>query len=303
MDLPGRFLVPPVVKRQGGSASLAQWRRAGLTDRQVRDRVRTGWMWRVHHGVYAVGQLTPRGHLWAAALAVRAPVSYWSAAASWDLMRWPSGNVDVTTTGRAAHHPGIRVHRSRTLTSEDVTRQDPDGLPVTTVARTLVDLATVLTPHRITRALHRAEELRLLDAGELRAAAQRAPGRRTTALKQALGELTAPDIIRSDAEELFYELVKEAGLPPPLVNHDVAGLECDFVWPEHRLIVETDGGETHATRRGFERDRRKDAKLTIAGWRVLRFSYWQIVEEPSTVLAALRAATASAPPARLAASP
>jgi very-short-patch-repair endonuclease len=273
--------------------SAAQLRTAGLGRGAIHARVQRGRLVRLHRGVYAVGhaQLTPLGWRWAAVLAcggpVRAALSHRSAAAVWDLLPSPA-QFDVTTRHDAHGRSGVRVHRSTTLTAEDVTHAK--GLPVTTVARTLVDLASVLTPHRLERVVHRAEHLRLLDTHSLDEQLARAQGRPTNALRGAVERLASrePDITRSELEERFLTLVLDEQFPRPEVNATVGAHEVDFLWRAERLIVETDGAATHATPTAFERDRRRDAELAAMGFRVLRFTYAQVVETPRAVAAALR---------------
>lgn len=176
-------------------------------------------------------RLTYRGGLWAAVLACggvdAAVLSHRSAAALWDLIPPPAGPIDVTSRRRSASAPGLRVHRSRTLTPDEIATLD--GLPLTTPARTLLDLQEVLSPHRLTRVVHRTEQLRLLDARALTAP----PGRRSRGLRDAANDLasTGPQITRSKLEERFLRLVHDAGLPQPQVNVRVHGHEVDFLWP------------------------------------------------------------------------
>ena len=272
--------------------STTQLLAAGLGQGAIEHRVRRGRLHPKHRGVYAVGtpHLTARGRLWAALLACGGPgaaiLSHRSAAAVWDLLPSPA-KFDVTTLANSRSPKTIRVHRSTTITPTDITEHD--GLPVTTVARTLIDLASSLSPHRLKRVVHRAEHLRLLDTHSLDEQFARANGRRTHPRRQALQTLENhdPDITRSTLEERFLALVLEAQLPRPEVNVMVGGHEVDFFWPEHRLIVETDGAATHFTRTAFEDDRRRDAELTTLGHRVVRFTRRQVVKQPRATLATL----------------
>jgi very-short-patch-repair endonuclease len=149
----------------------------------------------------------------------------------------------------------------------------------------------VLVPRRLRTAVERAEILRLLDAGALRTRVSALPGRRTRALEAILAELAVrdPHLTRSTLEERFHALVEQFGLPRPQGNVVVAGLEVDFLWRDQRLVVETDGAATHLTPSAFEEDRRRDARLAVAGYRVLRFTWRRIVDEPREVAATLRA--------------
>ena len=289
--------VAAIAARQEGVISTAQLRSVGLDRNAVTLRVRQRRLHRLHRGVHAVGhtRLTWRGRLWAAVLACGGPdlaaVSHRSAAALWDLAPPPAGPIDVTTLGSSRSTPAIHVHRSRTIDPErDIVRLN-DGLATTTPARTLVDLAGALSAHATERVCHRAQTLRLLDAHAVEELLSRAGGRRTRGLKAALASLTAagPDITRSELEERFLALVAQAGLPKPEVNATVAGCEVDFLWRSARLIVETDGASTHLTPQAFEEDRRRDAALQVAGFRVVRFTWRQVTSDPKGVVRTLRA--------------
>jgi hypothetical protein len=231
--------------------------------------------------------------MWAAVLACGGPaavaLSHGTAAAAWDLSPLPARRLDVTTMGQGRPTRDLHVHRSRTLQPLNDFVHQHDGLPVTTVARTLVDLAQVLTPHQLERACHRAEVLRTLDRVEIERCLVN--GRRSRPLREALATLAHadPQITRSELEERFLELVAEADLPPPLTNAQVAGYEVDFLWPEQRLIVETDGAATHLTPTAFEEDRRRDAAFQVAGLRIVRVTWRQVTEEAGAIRATLRA--------------
>jgi very-short-patch-repair endonuclease len=277
--------------------SIAQLHAAGLGRGAIHARVLAGRLVRVYRGVYAVGhaQLAPLGWRWAAVLACggpdRAALSHRSAAAVWDLLPSPA-QFDVSTLANARSTAKIKVHRSATLRPDDIVLRD--GLPLTTVARTLVDLATVLPAHRLERAVHRAEHLRLLDTHALDRQLARASGRRTTALKGAVERLQVkdPDLTRSELEERFLTLIVNEQFPRPEVNARVGPYEVDFLWRDHNVIVETDGQATHLTPTAFEEDRRRDAALSVLGFTTLRFTYRQVVDAPSTVVRAMGAVLA-----------
>jgi very-short-patch-repair endonuclease len=294
LHTPADLAVARVAARQGGVVSAAQLHAAGLGRGAIHARVRAGRLVRLHRGVYAVGhaQLTVLGWRWAAVLACGGPdqavLSHRTAAAVWDLLPSPA-KFDVTTLAAAHSTATIRVHRSTTFTRGDVVRRD--RLPITTVARTLVDLTATLTPHQTERVVHRAEHLRQLDMHSLDAQLARAQGRATKALVSAIERLQVrdPEITRTELEERFLRLVVNAQLPRPEVNVIVGPYEVDFLWREQRLIVETDGGATHATPTAFEEDRRRDAVLSMLGFRTLRFIYNQVFHEPGFVLSAVAA--------------
>jgi very-short-patch-repair endonuclease len=192
--------------------------------------------------------------------------------------------------GHGASTRAIAVHRSRTLTEADRTGQD-DGLALTTVTRTLVDLADVLTPHRLERVLHRAQHLRLLDAAALERRLAELPGRRAHALRAALATLAhaGPDLTRSELEERFLALVATGRLPRPELNVRLGPFEVDALWRAQRLVAELDGAAAHLTPRAFDADRRRDADLQVRGLRVVRFTWRQVVHEPRAVAGTLRA--------------
>ena len=267
---------------QGNAISAAQLHDAGFDGEAIKYRVRTGWLEPVHRGVYSIGELTPAGRLWSAVLATDGALSHASAAAVWDLLPWPSGRIEIATLTHRRSTAAIRVHRPRTLTLDDITRDPRHGLPVTRVKRLLIDMTPRLTPHRLERFVHRAEHLRILDVPDP------CPRRLRIALDTlALGP---PQITRSELEERFLELVAHAGLPRPLVNHERGDYTCDFVWPEPKLIVETDGARTHNTDSAFVADRRRDVNLKLAGWDTLRFTWYDVVRDPAWTQAALRKA-------------
>jgi very-short-patch-repair endonuclease len=203
-------------------------------------------------------------------LATGGVLSHRSAGAAWDLMPPPAGPVDVTTL-RASHpREGIRVHRSKTLDPLTDVVRDEDGLPRTSVARTLVDLADVLNQRRLKRVLKRAETMRIADVKQL-------PGRRR------LPVVHEPELTRSALERRFRRLLRRHGLPQPRSNATVLGNEVDFLWADARLVAETDGRDAHLTPTAFEDDRRRDADLLVAGYRVVRFTWAQVTEEPLRV--------------------
>jgi very-short-patch-repair endonuclease len=148
----------------------------------------------------------------------------------------------------------------------------------------------VLDHRRLKRALERAVELRILDGRAMDGSLSRARGRRGIgALRRLLTDLHGdPAPVRTEIERLFLELVREAGLPLPVVNAYVGPYEVDFHWPARRLVVDTDGRATHDTPHQFEEDRRRDLELTLAGWRVSRISWRQVVHEPERVVELLR---------------
>jgi hypothetical protein len=282
--------------------TVEQLYRLGLSRSGVHNRVARGRLHRLYRGVYAVGHtsLALDGKRLAAVFACGpgAALSHRSAGALWGICRGQA-KWDVTTAGRGRKAPAnIRLHRVRAPLGAAVA--NCHGIPITTVSRTLLDLADVLPRQALERALHEAEHLRLLDARELTENIGGASGRRTKALAAALAE-PSPGITRSVLEERFADLVAKAGLPPPRRNvhvHIRGGLvEVDVLWPDEMVIVELDGA-AHRTRRAFEADRRRDAALASEGYVVVRLTWDRVTREPAEIETELRRLIASRRQAR-----
>jgi Protein of unknown function (DUF559)/Transcriptional regulator, AbiEi antitoxin len=252
--------------RQWGVVSRAQLHGLDISGATVDVWVRRGRLVVLHRGVYAVGHAAlRRDGRWLAAVPA-------------------CGEAAALSHVSAAAH----LHRSRSLDARDTTNHH--GIPITTVPRTLLDLAAGVQAHRLERALAQAERLRLYDHRGIEDVLSRANGHRgRTPLTQATAQ--EPTFTRSELEAWFLALIRDAGVDQPLVNFaltapDHPRLEVDFCWPQHRLIVEFDGWESHRARAAFEQDRRRDAALQEAGWRVLRFT-WR--EDPTTIQRRLQA--------------
>jgi hypothetical protein len=281
-----------LVDRQWGVASLAQLRAAGLSADAVERRVRTGRLHRLYRGVYGVGDraLRVEGRRLAAVLASGpgAVLSHRSAAAHWGLLATDQERIDVTAPRSRQGVPGIRLHTSRSLDAQDAANHR--GLPITTIARTLLDLAATVRDDQLERALAQAMYLQVYDQRAITDVIHRSNGHRgTNVLKQATKQ--EPQITKSDWEIRMLRLVRGANIPEPICNrplHAPDHGECkpDFYWPAHDLIVETDGWEAHRTLAAFRSDRAKDAALTAAGYKVLRFT-WDVHD--ATVVRRLRA--------------
>jgi hypothetical protein len=210
--------------------------------------------------------------------------SHLSAARLWGLISFDPEVIEVTVPKRRRSRRPYRVHEER-LPAAD--RTQLDDIPVTALPRTLYDLAAT-TPRRRTfeRMLRRAEDLKLLDLGEIDAMLARTGG--GAALVRAL-EIYQPEVVvlRSDLERDFRALVTASGLPRPSHNFVVAGYELDVYWPEHRLAVELDVFETHGSRLSFEGDRERDEELLLHGISTVRITGPRLAREPDAVLARL----------------
>jgi very-short-patch-repair endonuclease len=218
-----------------------------------------------------------------------AVVSHQSAASLWGMRparpteRWSTGAdpepVDVTVVGgNRGHRPGIRARRVARLDAGERTVRD--GIPITTPARTLVDLAEVAGTRELERAVAWAEREGLVAREALAVLLTRHRGRPgTPALRAVLDVQGGPALTRSEAEARFLALVRKAGLPAPEANVTIGRYEIDFLWRTAGIAVEVDGFRHHSSRPRFEGDRSKDAWLLAAGTRVLRLSWRQIVHE------------------------
>jgi very-short-patch-repair endonuclease len=270
-----------------GVATTARLVGAGLTRDGIAHRVAHGWLIRRHRGVYLVGPVAgPFAEEMAAAMAIGADagVSNGAAAAMWKIRARIDGPIDVSVGGRHARsRPGIRVHNVSVLE-----RTVLNGVPVTTPAWTLLDLAATLAADDLARAVEEARVLRLVTPADLERLPRR-PGR--AALLRTLE--VEPRMTRSEGERRLVAVMRRAGLPMPQTNVRVVGHEVDALWPEQRLVVEVDGIDAHGiTHAQFERDRARDASLVAAGYRVIRVTWRQLRHEPELVAARIAAALA-----------
>jgi very-short-patch-repair endonuclease len=278
-----------IAEDQHGIVTTAQLIGVGLTKSAISKRARVGRLHRIHRGVYAVGHRAPKEETrWMAAVLACGPgaaLSHGAAAVHWGLLRPLEGLVDVTvpTQNGRKRQQGIRVHRCAALseapwsTSGSLKRLKTwstvrDRIPVTTVARTLVDIRVTLAPYLVRRAIREAEFLGL-----------------------ELGEIKT-DRTRSELERYFLRLCRRFGLPRPEVNVLIGGMTVDFLWRSARLVVETDSYATHGGTVAFENDRERDLRLRRLGYSVHHFSEQQLRLAPEAVAedvaAALRGAQA-----------
>jgi very-short-patch-repair endonuclease len=166
---------------------------------------------------------------------------------------------------------GVRIHRVRDLRPDEVT--EVDGIPVTTPARTLLDISETLTAREVEQALAKALRMHLVTREEMYQMVERHPRHPGARLLRLLGAEGGPSFTRSEAEEKLLEITRSARLPAPELNVKVLGHEVDFLWRNARLVAEVDGYAFHASRISFAADRQRDAELTAAGYRVLRFTW------------------------------
>jgi predicted transcriptional regulator of viral defense system len=282
--------------RQNGVFSLAQLEALGLTQNAVHKRAKRGQLHRIHRKVYALVPpelLTRHGRYMAAVLACGpgAVLSHRSAADRLELRATNRSGIDVTIPGTGSRgFDGIDIHRSTTLDARlDTTIVD--GIPCTTVARTLLDLCAVVPRRAVERAFDQAEVMHRLDQRALESQLARNAKRSEAAIMRAIVEQhrAGSTVTWSKFEESFLAVCRDANVPTPEVNVWVTppdggpALQVDFLWRDARLIVETDGHATHGTRAAFERDRLRDQRLVAAGWRVVRITWRQLTEDPERV--------------------
>ncbi len=233
-----------------------------------------------------------------------AVLSHRTAAAHLGLRPTDRGKIDVTVPGRSrSRHPRIDVHRSNTLTRADITLEN--GIPCTSVARTLLDLAEVVSRRALERAFDQTEAMQVFDLLAIQHQLERNPTRRAARLVHAIlsEHYIGSTLTWSELEEAFLALCRRLRLPLPKVNEwiDLADglpmIRADFVWREQRVIVETDGDRFHGTRQARERDSRRDQRATLAGWRPLRTTWRQVMLRPRELEPVLLRLVRAPPPA------
>ncbi len=263
--------IAALAAQQRGLVTRKQLLAAGIPERSVSRRLAAGRLHRLHRGVYLVGHpVPPPLALELAALLACGPtavLSHRTAAVLWRFLPSWAGPVEVIAPDRRCRpRPGLKPHAAKLQRPEITTRQ---ALRITTPARTLADLASVLDPTELERATNEAEVLGLVEGRSARAG-----------------------VTRSEAERRLLALLRRAGLPPTATNTRIAGQEVDVLYAEARLVVEMDGYAFHRTRAAFERDRRRDAELAAAGFRVVRVTWRALTTEPEALIARLAGALA-----------
>lgn len=273
---------------QYGIVSRAQLLTSGIPLHTIDGRVKRTRLHLVHRGVYRVGPVTAaRAREMAAILACGsgAVLSHRTAGVLRHIVR-PGGAdtpLDITVVGAIRCVAGVRVHRSR-LVPEDI--ELIDALPITSVARTLLDLAAAIDPAELEQAFAVAERERFVTRAELAAVLARYPRHRGAYRLRALAvSNTEPLFSRSEAETRLLRLIRGAQLRAPATNVRVHGFEVDLYWQAQRLVVEVDGYAYHSSEDAFNRDRRRDAVFAAAGIRVIRVTWRQIARDREATVA------------------
>lgn len=278
-----------IAGRAHGVATRAQLLDAGLTAEQIRGRLRAGGLLRVHRGVYRVGHQAPSleaAYLGAVlASGEGALLSGLAAAHLHGIVRGtpPPAEVTARTERRIK---GVKTHRCRSLDTGD--RSSVRGIPATSVPRTLVDIATVLSADALARACHEAG----VRYGTTPAQVEEALARRSNvAGARRLRRVIHGDVpvTLSKLEARFLDLLRDEGLPLPVTNRPAGGRRVDCRWPERRLTVELDGYRFHNSRHSWEQDRRRERQARARGDEFRRYTYDDVAEERTLMLAELRA--------------
>jgi very-short-patch-repair endonuclease len=250
--------------------------------------VEAGWLVPQHDGVYAVGHtaLTHHSHLIAAVFACgeEALLSHRAAGWLWGILRG-SQPIEVTAPRGRKPQKGFILHRSRLIHDED--RALIDNIPVTSLARTIVDLADVLSEERLADAVHESEIRGLFDLKKVLRVLARLPGRKGRhKLRRVLAAYRdVQPFVRSRGERIVLELCEQHGLPTPRTNTWIGSHEVDFFWPEANLALEFDGAAVHRTTKAFYEDRKRDRFLAAKGIHVVRATDR---DEPSALASELK---------------
>jgi predicted transcriptional regulator of viral defense system/very-short-patch-repair endonuclease len=281
-----------LIRRQHGVVTRRQLLEFGFTQKAIVHRIRTGRLHPLYRGVYVVGrpELTRHGKWMAAVLSCgdQAVLSHASAAALWGIRDKEGRQIEISVPGdRSPRHPGIRVHRRAALTARDVTKRH--GIPVTTPACTLIDIAPRLDDRQRETAINEADKLDLIDPERLRKELDRRPGRAgTKPLKKVLDRHSFV-LTTTELERLFAPIAKRAGLPKPETQAWVNGFRVDFYWPDLGLVVEVDSLRYHRTPAQQARDVVRDQVHAVGELIPLRFTYAQVAFEPGYVEGTVRA--------------
>lgn len=295
--------IAAIAAAQRGRVATRQLTAVGFTPSRISTRVRNSHLIRVGHGVYAVGYVAPAPLIRETeALLACGPgsvVSYTSTAVMWEMIPpRPGEPIHLTTSGQQRSRAGIVVHRSRVLADADVTIHL--GLPLTSPARTLLDLCDVLGPREVERALDEALARRIVTIDNVLDVADRFRSRKgAQALFRMALDRTMPDgASRTKWQRIASKAFRDAGLPPAEEDVWWLGYQHDFLWRAHRVTLEIDGYPWHATKTNLERDRAKDVKVKQAGGDPNRVSNTQVERRIFEVVALVAARLALHDPAR-----
>jgi very-short-patch-repair endonuclease len=282
--------IAAIAARQQALITRGQLVELGVGRGAIEHALARGRLHAMHRGVYALvanAALPPLARQRAAVLACGegALISHHCAGAMWAIRPEVSGEIDVTIVGRdgGRDRPGLCVHRVATLHPRDALRHA--GIPITSPARTLLDIAPQLSERSLERAFDEALVRKIMSLGAVKAVLARYPNRpgaaRIRALARADRKTTAT---RSQGEERFLQMVRKSGLPDPEVNVRIGGFVADFLWRRERVVLEIDGYDYHRGRVAFERDHERDAVHQHSEFVVIRATWRQLEDAPEAVL-------------------
>jgi len=302
-------IICSIADRQQGVVSRRQLLKEGLSASLIQKRTESLRLVTLHSGVYAVGQapLTLRSRHTAAVLAGGpcAALSHRSAAAHWGIAA-PPRRIEILRTsspdrpnsklenGPNRYSDRLTIHRSRVFNEAEY--EIHNGIRTTTVARTLLDLASVLSLRQLESALTQAEQLGLVKMKELRRVLERGRGWKGIGKLRHLVDTWNPNVLttKSDMEIAFVRLCQDHKIEMPDLNVRIGNMEVDCLWRSQGLAVELDTPRFHSSPAAFYRDRRKDRKLERLGFRVLRIDDRMLSEEPDETVRAVRSRLQSA---------
>jgi predicted transcriptional regulator of viral defense system len=285
--------VAGLAARQHGIATRRQLLELGLSRDGIRRRLEMARLHPVHAGVYSVGHplLSLKGRWIAAVLAcgTDALLSHRSAAAHHGIAEAYGRDIDVLVPGRkVSPRRGIRVHCVRSFDAQD--RAVRHGIPLTSVARTLFDLAEVVNARQLRNAWMESERQRLLDIRQVQRLCDGARGRRGTGTcRELLADRSEPPDVRSKFELRFPPFCDDYAIRRPAFNVAIGPYVVDALWVRERLVVELDSRAFHNDPAAFERDRKRDADLQVWGYRVIRITWRRLVNEPAAVARDIKA--------------
>lgn len=280
-----------LARKQHGVVSYSQLRELGLSKGHIARAEGAGRLQRIHWGVYALGHtaLSDHGRATAALLVFpgTAVLSHGSAGWLWGLLPTAPREPEVTVAARGNRRRGLQVHRVWSLSEEE--RTTYEGLPVTSVARTLVDLAGTSSVRGLSRVVDRARRRGKLDIAAIDQILERRHGGFVTErLHEVLRLYRQPVFDRAHSELLFLDAIHDLGLPAPRINTWEEGCEIDAYWEAERFAVEVEGWETHGGREAFEKDCLRQEDLKLAGIDSIRITARRIEQEPRAVAKRLK---------------
>jgi very-short-patch-repair endonuclease len=289
--------IAELAEHQHGVLARRQLLEAGACDRAIGRRIERGRLQIVHRGVFALGHrlLTENGRCMAAVLAggEQAILSHVSAARLWGLPIGPTTPIHVTAPSQRSSAASDVVFHRGSIPPDEVS--EIQGIPVTTTARTLLDLGSCIPLHRLRGLVDEAEYRQLTDVVPLSMLVDRYPGRRgLTAVRAVLAEgIDGSSQTREELEARFREFLIERDIPRPRFNQPMTigtlRIVADCVWIDQRVIVELDGAAAHSRRANFEADRKRDRRLLVAGWRPTRVTWRQLAHGADELERELRA--------------